>query len=365
MTAPRTSTRRAPGKLFITGEYAVMQPGSPAVLVAVDRLVAATVSAADGPGVVISSDLHPEPVRLHWDGTRLVGAGGFGHAIAALEVVAEFLAERGWPAPDLQLRIDSELHDGGTKFGLGSSGAVSVAVIDAALAYCGVGPTRDTRYRLAMIATARLDPRSSGADLAASTWGGWIEYRAPDRAAVLDLVARHGITAALAADWPGLAVRSLAVSPGLLLQVGWTGRPAATGALLGAGHWRGSPAHLDFVAAMAESVRATVDALAGADRSAVLAQIRTARRLLADLDRATGLGIFTDRLTALCDAADAAGGAGKPSGAGGGDCGIALLDTAAHPDLGRLRGSWAAAGVRHLPVEVTGVDMTSGEMDPQ
>lgn len=352
-------TRRAPGKLFITGEYAVMQPGSPAVLVAVDRMVAATVSAADHPGVVIASDLHPEPARLRWDGARLLGARDFGHAVAALEVVAELLAERGRRAPAVTLTIDSQLHDGTTKFGLGSSGAVTVAVIAAVLAHCGVSATPDERYRLAMIATARLDPRASGADLAASTFGGWIEYRAPDRAAVLDLVARRGVAAALAADWPGLAVRPLSVHPGLLLQVGWTGRPAVTGELIGAGHWRGSPAHLGFLADMSASVGATVDALACGDHRAVLAQIRTARRLLAGLDRAAGLGIFTDRLRALCDAADAVGGAGKPSGAGGGDCGIALLDTADDPDLDRLRESWAAAGIRHLPVEVT-----DGETDP-
>ena len=30
---------RAPGKLFIAGEYAVVEPGQPAVLIAVDRCI--------------------------------------------------------------------------------------------------------------------------------------------------------------------------------------------------------------------------------------------------------------------------------------------------------------------------------------
>lgn len=358
-------TRRAPGKLFITGEYAVMEPGTPAVLVAVDKLVSATVSATEGPEVTIASDLRPQPARLRWHGSRLdgpSGTAGLSHAVAALEVVAALLAERGAAAPTLNLAISSELHDGGTKFGLGSSGAVTVAVIDAALAYCGVELSADARFRLAMIAAARLDPRASGADLAASTWRGWIAYAAPDRAAVLDLVRAGGITGALRAHWPALSVRRLTAPADLRLAVGWTGQPVSTAELIerpAAGRWRGGPAHRAFVAAMADTVQATIAALEHGDCPAVLAQIRTARRLLTELDEAAGLGIFTDKLTALCVAAESMGAAGKPSGAGGGDCGIALLDDADHVDVERLAARWATAGVRHLPVRII-----NGETDP-
>lgn len=367
MTTQPTITRHAPGKLFVTGEYAVIEPGHPAVLVAVDRLVSVTASApeADGDGVAVSSDLHPHRVRLRWQGPHLAGrtaadqraAGSrLQPVVAALEVVAELLAERGSPAPAFTLSIDSQLHDSGTKLGLGSSGAVTVAVIAAAAAYAGVDLASDARFRLAMIAAARLDVRSSGADLAASTWRGWIVYQAPDRAAVLDMVRRHGIGAALQATWPGFAVRRLTVPGELALQVGWTGSPASTQELVAAGTqtWRGSPVHRAFLAAMTESVQATVSALEQRDCDSVLQQIRSARELLAGFDKDAGVGIFTDKLTALCDAADAAGWAAKPSGAGGGDCGIALRDAPAGPDIDLLRERWAAAGIRQLPVQVLG-----------
>lgn len=351
-----TTTRRAPGKLFITGEYAVMQPGAPAILIAVDKQVSVTINAADGGGVTVSSDLHPQPVRLHWDGVRLADAPGFAHAIAALEVVAELLAARGCPAPAVDLAISSQLHDGGTKFGLGSSGAVTVAVIDAALVHCGVTLCRDERYRLAMIASARLDAAASGADLAASTWRGWVAYQAPDRVAVLDLVAGRGIEEALRTPWPHLAVRRLTAPPELTLAVGWTGSPAVTRDLVARPDptWRATSAHRTFVAQMAESVHATVAAFDAGDPRAVLQQIDAAHRLLAGLDRAVGLGIFTAELTALCDTAQALGWVAKPSGAGGGDCGIALRDNADDPDIERLEAQWARVGVQHLPIGVLG-----------
>ncbi len=39
-------TVKAPGKLYIAGEYAVVEPGQPAILIAVDQFVYATISQA-------------------------------------------------------------------------------------------------------------------------------------------------------------------------------------------------------------------------------------------------------------------------------------------------------------------------------
>ncbi|WP_230196897.1 phosphomevalonate kinase [Streptomyces coriariae] len=359
--SPRpTVVRRAPGKLFVVGEYAVVDPGNPAVLVAVDRYVTVTVSDLPA-GVEISSDLGPR-ARLRWHEGRLGPhddpatpgvPAGLAHVVSAIETVARLLAERGVQPPSFSLSVESRLHDNGTKYGLGSSGAVTVAAVAAVAAFCGLRLEREARYRLAVLATAEIDPRASCGDLAASTWSGWIAYRAPDRAAVRDLAARHGVHEALRAPWPHFAVRRLPAPAGLSLEVGWSGTPASTTALvsgLDRRAWHGSASHRAFVAATTDCVRACVTALEHQDPHGLLKQIRRARRELARLDDEIGLGIFTPQLTALCDAAEAAGGAAKPSGAGGGDCGIALLDAGAPRDIEHVRERWAAAGVLPLPV---------------
>ncbi|GAA4292767.1 hypothetical protein GCM10023148_55930 [Actinokineospora soli] len=165
----RVVVRRAPGKLFIAGEYAVLEPGVPAILVAVDRWVTVTVTAADH-GVVVVSDLDPREARYSRDDL----ADATGPVGSAIGVVVDLLAERGLPVPPMRVEIGSDLHEDGVKYGLGSSGAVTVATVSAVAEYCGAPLTPLDRYRLAMLATARLDPRASGGDLAASTWGGWI-----------------------------------------------------------------------------------------------------------------------------------------------------------------------------------------------
>jgi phosphomevalonate kinase len=362
MTGRGRVRRQAPGKLFIAGEYAVLEPGHLAILVAVDRHVSVTVSGSGGVDVVIDSDLWPGETRLHRRDGGLVGDDGqpaperLGQVVSAIDVVDGLLTERGRRLPPVHLSIRSRLHRDGTKFGLGSSGAVTVAVVAAVAAYCGVPLSPDERYRLAMLATLRHGAGSSGGDLAASVWGGWIAYHAPDRAAVRDMLQHRGIEAMMRVPWPGFRLRRLPPPRGLALEVGWTGQPASTSSLAGrlgrTRDWRGSAAQRSFVARSDECVHASIRALERGDDHELLHQVRAARQVLAGLDDEVGLGIFTTRLTALCDAAEAVGGAAKPSGAGGGDCGIALLDATAKQDRSRLRREWAAAGVLPMPVHI-------------
>ncbi|MBK3636123.1 phosphomevalonate kinase [Streptomyces sp. MBT97] len=356
MTWPRTAVRRAPGKLFVAGEYAVVDPGNTAVLVAVDRYITVTARAASpasASGVVVSSDL-AAPLRRTWHDGRLTEDGETpSPVLSAIETVGALLAEHGLPLPALDLSITSTLHTGGTKYGLGSSGAVTVATVNAVATACGLELSEQDLFRLSLLASARIDVKGSGGDLAASTFGGWIAYRCPDRAAALDLARTRGVEAALRTPWPHLAVRRLPPPAGLRLEVGWTGRPASTPALVAGLHrrsWRGSASHRAFVRTSAHIVQACIDALETGDGPGLLHQIRRARTELERLDGEVGLGIFTPALRALCDAADDQGGAGKPSGAGGGDCGIALLDALAPHDLAHVRKRWAAAGVLALPV---------------
>ncbi|MEU9109471.1 phosphomevalonate kinase [Streptomyces xanthophaeus] len=362
MTSRPTVVRSAPGKLFVAGEYAVVEPGTPAILVAVDREITVTVSGSAEADVVISSDLGPHAVHWQWIDGRLHVRGeedeqqarsALAHVVSAIETVGRLLTERGLPVPALDVAVSSRLHDNGRKFGLGSSGAVTVATVAAVASSCGLELSADSRFRLAMIATALIDPKGSGGDLAASTWGGWILYQAPDRAFVADLAHRHGIEEALRTPWPGYSVRRLPPPAGLTLEVGWTGNPASTTSLVSGLHrrtWRGTESHRRFVETSTDFVRAAVTALEAGDGQGLLHQLRRARQELARLDEEVGLGIFTPELTALCAAAEEVGGAAKPSGAGGGDCGIALLDTEATHDISHVRERWAAAGV--LPLHV-------------
>ena len=55
-------TARAPGKLFIAGEYAVVTPGEPSVLVAVDRYLTTRLTESTGAGSIHSPEYGQVPL---------------------------------------------------------------------------------------------------------------------------------------------------------------------------------------------------------------------------------------------------------------------------------------------------------------
>src|SRR5262249_22523447 len=147
----------------------------------------------------------------------------------------------------------------------------------------------------------------SGADIAAALHGG-----------VVEVVRCDG----------RLAVQPRALPAGLELLVGWTGEPASTVPLLRrfSAAAREQPPALRELALRAGRAAAAV---AADDGVAFLAAADHSGALLAQLGRELGLPILTSALERLVSTARRVGVVAKPSGAGGGDCGIAFATSAA------------------------------------
>ena len=339
---------RAPGKLFIAGEYAVVEPGEPAVLVAVDRHLTVRLTEAGGPGRVRSGRS-----MLAWrhagDGVAVV-TGRNDYVTAAIGAVESLRAARGLPARYFDLDLTSDLTDtDGRKLGLGSSSAVVVAIMAALDRFHGLALTPLQRFRLALLATIEVSPNASGGDLAVATFGGWIHYTSPDRDALVARRAEVGLAETLDSDaWDGCGVTPLPSPESLQLLVGWTGEPASTPRLVE--RVRRPRDVASYGGFISDSRVCVNDLVAGLGKGDVADSIRRARALLQGLARDTGIEIETAALARLCDIAERHGAAAKPSGAGGGDCGVAL---AGHglPMIGMLR-EWESNDIRPLDLSV-------------
>ncbi len=331
---------RAPGKLFIAGEYAVVDAGEPALLVAVDRYLSVRLTES-APAANETSPFEPPSE----------------HVGEAVRVIEQLRAERGLPARVYAMEISSELEDEhGRKFGLGSSAAVTVAVIDALNRLYRLGLEPRDRFKLALLATIVLSPRASGGDVAACTFGGWLRYSSPDRAALAAERLAHGVDSALRSEaWAGFSVEPLPAPADLELLVGWTASPASTKRLVdgvaaaGDGENRSALPHEAFLARSRDCVTAIEQGL-GENPAIVQRALRNARALLRELGESRGTLIETPLLTALCDIAEHHGAAAKPSGAGGGDCGIALAG--AGSDIAGILREWEQRGIRQLTLAI-------------
>ena len=360
---------RAPGKLYIAGEYAVVEPGHRAVLVAVDRFITVRITPCSPAGEyagTISSRLYANGSRS-WrrrpqDGQAEAVGGEDDYIISAIRVVEALVTQGGGRPRSFDLSVSSELEeDDGRKLGLGSSSAVTVATVRAVATFYGMVADDLTVYKLAMLASDTVQPIGSGGDIAVSAMTGWVAYTSPDRSWLRRARQRAGaggMSDLAEADWPGLSVRRLP-PPSLRLQVGWTGAPASTPALVADVQTRshGADDYTVFLRDSQDCLARLITAIEDDDVARIMRQIARNRALLAGLSRIGGRTIETTELSRLVEIALDHGATAKSSGAGGGDCGIALCPPAT--DLVALRAAWETAGIRPLDLSVYSQDSSA------
>ncbi|MEY8463264.1 phosphomevalonate kinase [Streptococcus merionis] len=358
--ATRTKIQaQAPGKLFIAGEYAVVD-GAPAIIVAVDRYLKVTVTPTDATGSLTSSQ-QPD---LSFSWTRQAGRIVFSQqhpftlVVTAMQMAEDYLSDCGISVTDevYALQIESELDDEitGQKYGLGSSGAVTVAVIRAILTYFGQPAPAMLVYKLAVLTQIKLQLKGSFGDLAASSFGGWIAYRRPDKDWLLRAMAEQTIWQITDQAWPDLQVEPLSLPAELKFLVGWTKSVASTEDLVGQMQQALSEetklqVHQDFLAKSHSCVDGLIAGFKRGDKNAILAGLRQNRQILQAYAKQVGFVIETPALVSLMALAEEAGAASKTSGAGGGDCGICLIETPEQE--AKIRLAWKRAGI--LPLDLT------------
>ncbi len=284
--ALRAAIGRAPGKLILAGEHAVVH-GRPAVAMPWPA-VEAVAEARPAEGALTVTSERPE---LDVSGLRA----------AAAETLARF----GRSAEGLAIHVRSTVPAGA---GLGSSAATAVAVVRATAAACGETLAAEDLAALADIAERHAHGLPSGVDVAAVAAPGPIFF-----------MQGHPTEAIAPAFEPALVVAD-------------SGRPRDTRAAVAAVRARQETAPEAFLSAL--------DLLGSAAVCAASA-LRTADpRLLGEaFDRAQSalhdLGVSDPALEALIKAARAAGATGaKLTGAGRGGCVVALApDLASRPTI--------------------------------
>ncbi|PWB77097.1 MAG: hypothetical protein C3F15_03920 [Holophagae bacterium] len=341
----------APGKLVLLGEYAVLH-GAPAVVMAVDRRARVELApSSDELWSVTAPPLTTEALRcsLAADGSvDWRGAPGdashrpelFERLIGSM-AAAGLLDPRGLSPAAAALDTRTLFEDGaggGTKLGLGSSAALTVALASALARWGGREEllAETSRWLGALVGLHRelQGGRGSGVDLAASLLGGVVSY-------------------CLGPDGSVAAADPLPMPAGLHLVVVWTGRAADTGSMLRrleellVGRDSAVETALGTLALLS---RAGSEAFRLGNITSVLETVDSFCEAMEALGSAAGLPIVSGEHDTLRRLARRHGASYKPSGAGGGDLGIAF---AADPDAAQqMASAAAAAGFRIVPLRL-------------
>ncbi len=226
----------APGKLYIAGEYAVVEPGHPAVIIAIDQFITVTLEPSEEHGSIQSAQFANYPVYFKRENDKLVldkRENPFHYILAAVDIVESYAKELGKELGLFHLKVESGLDNGkGTKYGLGSSGAVTVATVEALCQLYEIDYTPMMLFKLAALAHLSIQNNGSCGDVAASVYGGWIAFSTFDQNWVNTQCKNHSLTEILTIDWPYLHIEPITPPKELQLLIGWTGTPASTANLL-------------------------------------------------------------------------------------------------------------------------------------
>ena len=385
----------APGKLYIAGEYAVVD-GSAAIVAAVNRYVTVKVDDENLPalepesrkyyGVIASEKENYKPIfwtRASDGSIEIPDDEKYAYVFAAMRVIDSYAGECSAPnmgRKSYNLHISSELDDAksGRKYGLGSSAAITVATVRALCKWYGLKPDVPTICKLSLIASSMVKKSGSGGDVAASSCGGWILYRAYDREWIeseLGLIksGESDFSKLLRKKWPRLEFKRINVPKTLKLLVGWTGSPASSAQLVSSVESSVSSeiahpfTYQDFcnqsevcVQKLAQSLEnfsleeASIQksSLKESELNNISACFAQNRELLQKLSALTGTLIETPKLTRLIEDANFAGIPAKTSGAGGGDCAIALTTIYEKNRIESMKSAWENHGIMPLNIEV-------------
>lgn len=354
---------KVPGKLYIGGEYAIVEPGQSAILVAVDKFVFADISTSDVgeirstqfPNQLISWQVINDKLMLQYEPEMEFVA-------AALQITFNFFIRHGWNFNHFNLIIDSQLDDHGRKLGLGSSAAVIVASVKAILAFHDCHLTSLEVYKLAALAHFKVQGNGSLGDIATSVYTGWISYNSPDRDWLLTQTDNLLDASLVALDWPELNIQPIPTPANLELLVGWTGKPAKTKKLLQkAALLDDENAYREFLAASNASVAMLLNGFLTNDFDDVKRGIALNREFLLSFSAQTEVEIETPILRTLVEIAVNMGGAAKTSGAGFGDNGFALINSSINRE--QILTSWQGAGITPLSLHPFTTPQTSFESE--
>ena len=325
------------GKLYLAGEYAVLTAGQPAIIKAIPIYMTGDIQAT--PDYHLTSDMFDHSANLEPDPDYALIQETIG-------VMNTYLIASGYQLHPFSLKVCGKMEKDGKKFGIGSSGSVVILTLKAMAVFYELDLEPELLFKLASYVLLRRGDNGSMGDLACIAFEDLIYYRSFDRELISKRMDEVDLPQLLAEDWGG-EIRSIKPCLAMDFLVGWTKQPAISKDLV---NQVKSAISESFLTGSRTQVEALERALLAGEQPVIQSSLEKASQLLERLSPA----IYTDRLKALKEAAEELNGVAKSSGAGGGDCGIALSFDAVSSK--QLIQAWQEAGIELLYRERMGHD---------
>lgn len=314
------------GKLYIAGEYAILSPGQTAILMPIPIKMKATIKAARH--FKITSDMFDYSVGLEPDtGYQLIQA--------SIRTVSLLLGKEIENLPPFHLNISGKMEAEGKKYGLGSSGSVTVLTIKALAKFFHLSLSNDLLFKLAAYTLLALGDNGSMGDIACIAYNRMIAYKSFDRRDISEKIHHYSFEKVMKEDWL-YQIEVIEVKLDTHFLVGWTKVPSISRDMIN--HVK-EAIDAPFLSETQEAVLDCQKGIESGDKDLFILSLARISDLLQELDPA----IYHPKLLALKEACEGVNAVAKSSGSGGGDCGIAFSFDQASTD--RILTYWRTKGI--------------------
>ncbi|MFC5631247.1 MULTISPECIES: phosphomevalonate kinase [Streptococcus] len=323
------TTVQTGGKLYIAGEYSVLTPGQTAIIKNIPIYMTATVT--DAEQISIMSDMFDYQVNMSPDNNYAL----IQESVRTLETF------HGQPLSSFSLVITGKLEKDSLKFGIGSSGSVTVLTIKALAQHFDIPLTVDELFKLSAYTLLKRGDNGSMGDIACIAYDDLVAYTSFNREKIADQISVKSLFELMAMDW-GYTIERLTPRIHADFLVGWTRQPAISKDMI---NQVKSVITLDYLNQTQVAVLKTKEALQTGNHNLLKMSLQTVSDLLLSLSSA----IYIDKLKALKESENGLDAITKSSGSGGGDCGIAYSFSKKDSEL--LIERWASVGIELLHQE--------------
>ena len=295
------------GKLYLAGEYAILEDYASALITSVPKKITVFVEESDK--TTIFDTINKTSVGLFEENSNFT----------LVQQFIQFLTEYTNSDKTFSLTIFNELHSDDKKYGLGSSGAVLVAIARAILSFENITYNDLTIFKLVALFNIKHNLSGSMGDVAASINDGITFYQKFNAKFVNEMIRQDKpVKEIINTNWDGLLIEKIQPKADLSILARWTGEAVDTKE-----HVKLWKQHKDnykeefkvFVENSNNLVKTLKDNLVETDASNALNTLNKLRENLLYLESFSKIPMETNAMKNYIDSHSA----GKQSGSGSGD----------------------------------------------
>ena len=326
----KTNIVKTGGKLYIAGEYSVLTPNQSAIIKNIDIFMQAEIKFSEK--YSIYSDMYDYSVTLEEDD------GNYSLITETVKIVNKYLQLKGLEIQPFDMKITGKMEKNGKKYGIGSSGSVTVLTIKAMAKLYSYDISSEELFKLSSYVLLKGGDNGSMGDIACISYGSLVMYTSFDRNFIKEKMKNSSLAEIMNLEW-GYKIEKIHCPEKYEFLVGWTGIPSISGKMIIEVK---NSINKEFLEKSEEIIRNLKNGIEQGNKKIISENVEENSKLLKMLHEK----IYSRKLLELVESAEELDICAKSSGAGGGDCGIAISFN--RNDTEKLLERWESKGIELL-----------------